>query len=239
VQYPASSSRKIIQMYPFLENTRNLSDGSARRIRTLQELTADVSYLHQLAEHSASLKFWLSEPAYDALASLSSGQDTSVNEWLRGFFAMHCYGTYVISDLLKRNSKFFKNIDHGIRFSRASPSIPRGFISQPTYFVPELGKNVVPVKVWLADVQKADLKILAVHAKITLSEYCREIVTARMLGHGTLPMRPGMLAGTPNDAAKMWLEDEEAKIPYRQVEKSAFVEREFGYTSSEWVPDPS
>ncbi len=226
-------------MYPFLENTRSPTDNSTRHIRTLEELTADVSFLHQLSEHESSLKFWLSEPAYDALATLSSGQNMSVSEWLRGFFAMHCYGTYVITNLIKRNSKFFKDIESGILYSRASPSIPRGFVSQPTYFVPELGKNVVPVKVWLAEVQKADLKILSTHAKISLSEYCRETVTARILGHGTLPMRPDMLSGSPNDAAKAWPEDEEAKLPYRQVEKTGFVERQFGYTSSEWVPDPN
>jgi hypothetical protein len=225
-------------MYPFLANTKSPNEGGTRRPRQLKELTDDVGYLFQLAKHTAALKFWLSEPAYDALKELSASQNVSTNEWLRGYFAMHCYGTYTITALLKKNSRAFKDIDDGIRFSRMPEETPRGMISQPIYFVPELGKNVAPVKVWLADLQKTDMQILADHAKITLSEYCRETVTARLLGHGTLPMRPEMLACTPSPEALAWAADDEAEIPYRKVKKSEYAKRRFGYQSSEWVPDP-
>jgi hypothetical protein len=226
-------------MFPFFESSKlSTPDSGPRRARSLQELTADMSPLYSLANHDTAMKFWLSEPAYDALAELADSQNVSKNEWLRGYFAMHCYGTYSITALLKNNPEIFKDVNSGIRYSLAFRSPPRGMVSQPTYFVPELGKNIAPVKVWLAEVQKKDLNTLAIHAKVTLSEYCREIITARILGHGTLPMRPEMLACSPNAAAQEWAADDKTQIPYREVGKAEYEATRFGYQDSKWVNAP-
>jgi hypothetical protein len=107
-------------MFPFLESSKaSTPDSSPRRAHSLEELTADISPLYKLAEHDTALKFWLSEPAFDALAEVSASQNVSKNEWLRGCLAMHCYGTYSISALLRKHRDVFKDVSSGILFSRA------------------------------------------------------------------------------------------------------------------------
>lgn len=49
------------------------------------------------------------------------------------------------------------------------------------------------IKLWLPKRLRDDLQVLADHTGIRLSQYVREIVISRLLGHGTLPKRPEML----------------------------------------------
>jgi hypothetical protein len=225
-------------MLPFFNAALRQSTDSQkkRRPQTLAELTRDLGDVAQFSEHNASHKFWLSTPVFEALDFMSQSQGDTKSSWLRGFFAMHCYGTYTVTAMLRAHPKLFKDPDNsGILFSRADHSPPRGFVSQTTYFVPELGKNTAPVTVWIAQALKQDLTLLSDHAGITLSEYCREIVTARLLGHGTLPMRPEMLAASPHASLIAWENSEDAKLVYRRVSAKEYNNHPFGYKGSEWV----
>lgn len=183
-------------MLPFFNALRNPETSAPkRRPKTLTELTRDLGDVAQFSKHDTAHKFWLPEPVFEALEFMSKSQGGTKSTWLRGFYAMHCDGTYTVTAMLKAHPKLFKDPDHsGILFSRSDNAPPRSFVSQTTYFVPELGKNAAPVGIWIASALRQDLALLTNHAGVTLSEYCREIVTARLLGHGTLPMRSEMLA---------------------------------------------
>lgn len=220
-------------MLPFFNTLRNPKNTTQKRPpKNLKELTKDLGDVEQLSQHDVANRFWLSEPAFDALEHMAKRQGNTISSMLRVFYAVHCYGTYVVSEMLEQDQNLFKD-SSDVQFSKAFP--PRGFVSQTIYFVPELGKNVAPIKVWLAKAQKEDLALLAQHTGLTLSEYCREIVTARLLGHGTLPMRPEMLAASPNASVIAWEANEEASLEYRRVEESEFANHRFGHTASEWV----
>lgn len=82
------------------------------------------------------------------------------------------------------------------------------------HWVPELGKNIAPIKVWIPARMKADLQLLADHAEIPLSQFVREIVMSRLLGHGALPARPLLTRAEPT-AADAWCNDED--VPWRKV----------------------
>ena len=227
-------------MLPFFNALRNPADTpQKRRPQSLAELTHNLGNVEQFSNHDTAHKFWLPAPVFEALEFITRSHGETKSSWLRGYFAMHCYGTYTVIAMLKAYPMLFKDPDNSdVFFSRSSNEPPRGFVSQTTYFVPELGKNTAPIKVWIANALKQDLTLLANHAGITLSEYCREIVTARLLGHGTLPMRPEMLATTPHASLAAWENTEDADLEYRRVTATEYINHPFGYTGSEWVADP-
>jgi hypothetical protein len=155
---------------------------------SFQQITHGFGDFSDFQRHNTALKFWLPEPAEQALKEFCDIADQSISEWLRQFFVVYAYGLLALTVLNERCPGFFRD-DRGVRFSRNAPQDPPGKKRVTTYWVPEMGKNIVPIKVWIPARMKADLQILADHAQIPLSQLAREIVISRLLGHGTLPAR--------------------------------------------------
>ncbi|KAB2927549.1 MAG: hypothetical protein F9K25_14035 [Candidatus Contendobacter sp.] len=163
--------------------------------------------------HDVALKFWLPEPAEQALTEFCTHADQSLSEWLRQFFVVYAYGLLALTILEDRYPGFFRDpppLRYSIARSNDSPGKKRVY----TYCIPELGKNVAPIKVWIPARMKADLQLLADHAEIPLSQFIREIVISRLLGHGTLPARPVLTRAEPT-AADAWCDDQ--GVLWRQV----------------------
>ena len=172
------------------------------------QLIEGMGDFSDLADHNMAMKFWLPEPALEALKELSAINGESVSEVLRQFFAHHCYGIYAFHLMKKKIPGLFKDPGQ-VKFSRASVDDPVGKKRVYTYWVPELGKNVMPIKVWVPTRIRNDLQKLATHVGLNLSQYVREIVISRLLGHGTLPSRPEMVAASPLQAAQEWCDGKE------------------------------
>ena len=176
------------------------------------------------------MKFWLPEPAEQALVELSKLQGDSMSEVLREFLTAHCYGIYAMQLLRMRKPE--PVLDSGIRFSPARAYGDETKVRKVTYWVPELGKNVAPVKIWIAKRLRDDLQALAEHTKIPLSQYVREIVVSRLLGHGMLPKRPEMLEAAPLPSADAWCEDRE--VPWVEVDQATYLKSYEGRKKIEW-----
>ncbi|WP_411728456.1 hypothetical protein [Methyloglobulus sp.] len=110
---------------------------------------------------------------------------------------------------------------------------PTIYPSYGLYWIPELGKNVAPIKVWIPKRMKTDLNTLGEHAELTVSNYIREILISRLLGHGMLPQRTTMFKAFPTQAATDWVEDKEA--PWREVFTTEFYDYDIVVTRTEWV----
>ena len=190
-----------------------------------------------LKEHDVALKFWLPESAVEALRDLCERNGDSVSEALRQFFAQHCYGIYAFQVMCEASPGLFKDpppplfsLDKG-ESNKATYEKKR----IDTYWVPELGKNVVAIKVWIPKRLRRDLQMLADHVELKLSQYAREIIISRLLGHGTLPSRPEMLEAVPLPSADLWCENR--KVQMRQVDSDQFYRQGEGEHRTEWV-DP-
>jgi hypothetical protein len=168
----------------------------------------------------------------EAMREVCGISGNSISEMLRQFFAHHCYGIYAFHVMLSKHPGLFKD-PSPILYSRSFTEPPPGKKRIYTYWVPELGKNVVAMKVWVPTRLRNDLQILADHVELNLSQYAREIVISRLLGHGTLPYRPEMLHASPLPAAQDWCEDQE--VDMRQVEKDEFHLYAEGERRSEFV----
>lgn len=208
---------------------------SPARPMKFSQIVQGMGDFRDLSTHDSALKFWLPEPALEALRELCAINGDSLSETLRQFFAHHCYGIYAFQLMNKKLPGLFKDLDDSdVCFSRTRASDdPPGKKRAYTYWVPELGKNVKPIKVWVPLRLRNDLQLLADHVELNLSQYTREIVIARILGHGTLPYRPEMLAAAPLSAAQDWCDGED--VPLRQIGEEERDKHDEVRTVSEWV----
>lgn len=170
---------------------------------------ADLSFL---ATEDVALKFWLPEPVERALEDMASFYRVSVSLVVRMLLVDYVYGRYALAYMQENESGIFQRKKAAPLFSRRPP--------QPgtcqVYKVPELGKNIAPVKVWIAQRLRDDLVILADHADVLLSRFVREIIVGAVLGRGTLPERPELRAISGTTASAAWEQGEE--VPMREVE---------------------
>lgn len=209
---------------------------SRRRPMKFEQLVADMGDFSDLARHDVALKFWLPEPANEALKEICERAGESMSEMLRRFLAQHCYGVYATEVMSSVVPGIFKECESmPAVFRVAEEEAPQGKVRVDTYWVPELGKNVMPVKVWIPSRVRADLEALAAHADIKLSQYVREIVISRLLGHGMLPKRPQMLEAAPLSSADDWCDDRE--VPMREVTKQEYRGHPEGRHSTEWIDE--
>ena len=222
-------------MWPLFN--RNRPDNGAadaavaqRKPLSLDELLAGMGDLGTLDDHDTALKFWLPEPAEKALSELAKLQGDSMSVLLREFLAAHCYGVYVVQ--LLRSRQPGPSFESGARFSRKRAPAETRKVRKVTYWIPELGKNVAPLKIWIAKRLRDDLQALADHTKVPLSQYVREIAISRLLGHGMLPKRPEMFLAAPLPSADAWCEDRE--VPWIQVDEATFRKCSEGREEIEW-----
>lgn len=202
----------------------------SRKQLSLGDLMKGMGDLDVLWTNDTAMKFWLPEPAEQALVELSKLQGDSMSEVLREFLTAHCYGVYAMQ--LLRTRKPEPALDSGVRFSPARAAAHERKVRKVTYWVPELGKNVAPVKIWIAKRLRDDLQALAEHTRIPLSQYVREIVVSRLLGHGMLPKRPEMLEAAPLPSADAWCEDRE--VPWVEVDEATYLKSPEGRKDIEW-----
>ena len=159
----------------------------------LERLLDGMGNFSALKTHDVATKFWLPEPVAVALEDFAKAQALSKSEMLRHFFAAHCYGIYIVELLRRKSPEIFRDTEPAM-FSISRPSPPPGKKREHTYWIPELGKNVYPIKIWFSRRLRDDLQTLADHTSIPLSQYLREIVISRLLGHGMVPMRRSNMA---------------------------------------------
>lgn len=229
-------------MWPFLKKARAPKNadpqgaGAARRKpMRFEDLVADMGDFSDLAKHDVALKFWLPEPVSFALTEMGELGGESRSEMLRRFLTQHCYGVYAAQVMSAAVPEIFRD-PPPVMFSRSAYDPPPGQVRIDTYWVPELGKNVAPIKVWVPSRLRGDLEALAAHVGITLSQYVREIVISRLLGHGALPKRPQMLEAAPLPSVEDWCGDRE--VPMRLATKEEFWAHPDGEHTVEWVDEP-
>ncbi|MBF0471433.1 MAG: hypothetical protein HQL48_08665 [Gammaproteobacteria bacterium] len=216
-------------MWPFIKQQRKQHNPDTytesspfikpRRQLTLQQMVEGIGDPHELAHDDVALKFWLPEPAMAALRELADYYSMTMSRLLRQQLFIHIYGAYTYEWLCDQHPGLFRELEVPA-FSR------RGGIDEDaarkkritTYWVPELGKNIKAMKLWIPQRMKEDLTLLAEHLDLTASNYVREVVISRLLGHGTLPMRPKMMQYSPSSETEAWDNDQE--VSWREVSET-------------------
>jgi len=208
-------------MLPYLKHQSD-QDTNKRRPMEFEQIIEAMGDVSDLAVHDLAIKFWIPQPVADALHEIKAIRGESVSEILRVFFLGHCYGFYfqqaIVTqhpELVRDSFNLLADIPASLRRSNNQEDESNQKKRITVYYVPELGKNTAPMKVWLPKRLRNDLEILAKHANLKLSNYIREIVISRVFGHGTLPMRPKMLEALPTEAAEDWGDGKD--VPWREI----------------------
>jgi len=215
------------------KNQITLTEAKRQHPKSLDQLTLDIGDFSDLSKHDAALKFWLPEPVKDALSEISESTEQSVSGFLRQFLIIHTYGLYPYLVMLDAMPNFCRHDDRSsVKFSKNSQN-KEGKVRVSTYWIADLGKNIAPIKIWVPTRLKQDLALLADHTELTPSNYIREIVISRLLGHGMLPKRPEMMYQPTNNLEK-WLEEKE--LDWVEVEENVFNSHHIiKETRNEWV----
>jgi hypothetical protein len=180
----------------------------------LSQLLPGVQDFSEFKCHDAALKFWLPEVIAAGVLDMAKRNGASASETLRQFFVQHCYGVVTYQLLLEFDKNLFRDFAGPVFSNKATDARP-GKTRIEAYWLPDLGKNTAPIKVWLPERVKMDLHALADHVGISLSQYAREIVISRSVGHAKLPMREAMLDAVDMSVAERWVRGED--VPLRQV----------------------
>lgn len=206
-------------MWSFLKAKR--TDGASTKRIDLTRLLGEIGDVGPFTINDAAFKFWLPEPVERALTELLLLEDDSLSDFLRKTLIVHCYGFYFFRTLIERSPGIFSEGKTRYSVSPDAPSPKKEGKRNPVYWVPELGKNIAPIKVWLPAQLKEDLRTLAEHVGLKPSQYAREIIVSRLLGHGTLPRRPESFKVIETNASMAWEAD--ADVPWRETTQAAYL----------------
>lgn len=127
-----------------------------RRIDSLQSLMDSAGRLEFLESNNAWIKFWVPKILAHALKDSSRFRGDTMARYLRQILYRHCYGEYIFLCLEKLE---LENSEHYASHQEHASSYEP--IKDPVYWVPQLGKNIFPIRLALPVKVKKDLEKLA------------------------------------------------------------------------------
>lgn len=136
----------------------------------------DVADLHI---NSAELRFWIPDACKIALSEVRRERGQTAACWLREFFVAYLFGEHRLARMqtLKTGLYFDPGIVRFNSLRGGEGQLPR----QET--LRGLGKNIVPIKLFLPARLKIDLANAALRAGMELSSFVRMTLVCRLLGH--------------------------------------------------------
>lgn len=157
--------------------------------------------IKDLYETSAELRLWIPELLKVGMTELTERFDTTISWYLRQFFVTYLYGAHDLQCMQDNKTGIFhpsppSEPDNGIRFSRA----------KSVDYIPGLGKNIVPLKLFIHPRLKNDLQEMSNKAGIPLSQFAREILVSHFLGHTVWPERMVSWTLEQQQIADGWVE---------------------------------
>jgi hypothetical protein len=200
-------------MWSFSENKKKIQEPP--RIRAL----IDDRGLLDLSDNSAVLRLWLPEAGRIALNQTTKNSGIVGAKYLRDFFVSYLYGAHELLRMQVMNEGLYyvplpiqetyhrgKTCNNTIMFSRA-PSVE---------YIPGLGKNIFPFKVFLPQRIKDDLQGLADNLGIPLSQFVREILISHFFGQTFWPAKLQSWSQENERIGKEWAQEERESIsiPY-------------------------
>jgi hypothetical protein len=160
--------------------------------------------LNDLHGKDAELRVWLPETLKLAINEVAMHSEKTVSAYMRELFVMYLYGAHELLCMSKNKTGIFHtenpsakqmdSFDSQIRFSRA----------RSVDYIPGLGKNIVPLKLFLHEKIKADLQELADKATLPLSQFVRELLVSHFLGHTAWSERQQMLSTEHIAVTNQW-----------------------------------
>jgi len=167
------------------------------KITSLYEGDRGISDLYA---NKAELRVWVPEPLNVAMKEATGYLNEMLSTYLRQMLVVYLYGSHELLCMSENET--------GI-FHPEPPPEPRGSRTmfsraRVVDYIPGLGKNIVPLKLFLHEKMKADLQELADKAELPLSQFVREILVSHFLGHTVWPERNALWTSDQLNIAEGW-----------------------------------
>lgn len=169
----------------------DIPNSDKKSLHHLSKLYEGDRGIGNLCANSAELRIWLPVPAKAAMEECTAEMQVRTAKYLRELLVVYLYGAH---ELLRMKAE-----DAGLYYippppppSNSPPSSSGGIMfsrAQAVECIPGLGKNIVPIKLFLHEKMKADLESLAKVAGMPLGQFVREILVSHFLGHTVWPER--------------------------------------------------
>jgi predicted DNA-binding protein len=162
-------------MWPFTRKRRQRSAPVSQQPPVVG-IIADRG-LHDLSKNDAELRVWLPEEGRAALDAIADRLDVVRAKYLREFLVTYLYGLH---ELLKMQTE-----QTGLYYvppPSNEPPLPLYSRARTEECIPGLGKNIVPLKLYLPQRMKEDLQTLGDRAGVPLSQFAREALVSHFFG---------------------------------------------------------
>lgn len=176
-----------------------MADWDIKRLSTgLTELIPPRDYSN-LNKQGEQLRIWLPEPARVALEEMAEMAESSMTVYLTEYFASYLYGEHELQRMREK------------RIGLYEPSkVKRSMMSTGPVDLPNLGKNIYALKIFVPEKIKQALMQLAERAGLALGEFTRGLICAHLFGQAFGPRNAFEIAEADAQVAAAW--EEEANV---------------------------
>lgn len=164
----------------------------------------DRPELTDLLANDAQLRIWLPEPLRNSMDLVSRHLDTTLSKYLREYLVVYLYGNHALIDMYNHQTGIFYSPPLPETIADEDYDTPMFSRVRSVEFIPGLGKNIVPFKIFLNAQIKSDLQLLADKSDMALSQFVREILVSHFLGHTVWPERHQVLKAEHIAVANQW-----------------------------------
>lgn len=175
--------------------------------------------LKDLHANDAELRVWVPEPVKVAMQEVAEKLDIALSKYLRELFVVYLYGVHELLCMQDNQTGIYHPEPPPAPRKLDAPMFSR---ARKVDYIPGLGKNIVPLKLFLHGKMKADLQELASKAGIPLSQFVREILVSHFLGHSVWPERKILWTSAQQSIAEGWeqcaIEVQQLRSPTQQEE---------------------
>ena len=134
------------------------------------------------------LRIWLPDPAKIAMMEICNRLGMSITAYLTELFATYLYGVHEVMRMRDHQTGLYDTED--LQFLDVDPYEDRQTEDDSTAFdepVPEMGKNIFALKIFLPAKMKSGLQQRADKAQAPLGKFARAMICAHLFGRDVGP----------------------------------------------------
>jgi len=177
-------------------------DSGAPRAK-LNKLYEGDRGIHDLHSNSAVLRIYLPVPAMTAMDESMAKMGMIAAKYLREYLVVYLYGAHELLRMKADTTGLYYEPPPAPRSQYDGPLFSRARVVD---YIPGLGKNIVPIKLYLHEKMKSDLESLAEASGIPLGQFVREVLVSHFLGHTVWPERKQAWTAEQQKIADDWVD---------------------------------
>lgn len=142
-----------------------------------------------LEVQDSELRIWLPDAAKQALAEICARADTTMTVYLTEFFALYLYGLHEVMRMRDTQHGLYKPVERRLGSAFGLPEEEQEDELDPSFDepVPEMGKNIFQLKLFLPSKIKAGLQQRADQGDVALGRFVRAMICAHLFGRDVGP----------------------------------------------------